>query len=95
MIRILLTLTLLSALTLVTGCAGLTAALGGTDSSEGIGSYSYTVGEDCKVRVESRTLRGGPEVVVTRDRAGTCGVRVQSGSRLAEQLPALLQALGQ
>jgi hypothetical protein len=82
-------------LILVSGCSGLTAALGGTDSSEGIGSYSYTIGEDCKVRIESRTLRGGPEVVVTRDRAGTCGVRVQSGSRLAEQLPALLQALGQ
>lgn len=95
MIRFLLMLVLLATLTLATGCAGLTAAFEGNESSEGIGSYSYTVGEDCKVRVESRTLRGGPEVVVTRDDAGNCGVRVQSGSRLAEQLPALLQALGQ
>lgn len=87
-------LTLLFTVTfLLTGCAGLEGALIGNENTEGVGTYSFSIEEGCKVKVEARSFRGGPDVTVARNDAGECAVNVDAPGSSVDQLQKLIPLL--
>lgn len=85
----------LAVLVALGGCANLPQGATNPDVAAGdggapVGSYSYTVAPDGTVKVDSRTLRGGPDVEVTTKDGATVKVHSSNKQILGDVLKVLI-----